>query len=78
MGTDRPALFPLYDPYSALVYGACAADVRLVMTAGVVRVRDGRLTQTDVPALRQALEKALLPFRAATEKYADTLKAKEA
>lgn len=77
VGVDRPALFPLYDPYSALVYGACAADVRLVMTGGVVRVRDGKLTQTNLADLRNALEKALPPFRAAAEKYADTLKTKE-
>ena len=69
VGTDRPSLFPLYDPYSALVYGACAADVRLVMTGGVLRVRDGKLTQTDAASLRRDLERVLPPFRAAAEKY---------
>ena len=73
VGVDRPALFPVYDPYSALVYGACAADVRLVMTGGVLRVRDGKLTQMDLNALRRDLEKAMPPFRAAAEKYADVL-----
>ncbi|MBR5111226.1 MAG: amidohydrolase [Clostridia bacterium] len=74
VGTDRPSLFPLYDPYSALVYGACAADVRLVMTDGVVRVRDGKLTQMDITTIRRELEKALPPFRAAAEKYAASLR----
>ncbi len=73
VGIDRPSLFPLYDPYSALVYGACAADVRLVMTGGVLRVRDGKLTQFDMSTLRQALDNALPPFRAAAKKYAETI-----
>ena len=70
VGTDRPALYPLYNPYSALVYGACAADVRLVMTGGVLRVRDGNLLGRDLSALRNDLESALPPFRRAAEKYA--------
>ena len=73
VGIDRPALFPLYDPYSALVYGACAADVRLVMTGGVIRVRDGKLTRFSLPALRRELENAMPPFRQAAEKYRRTL-----
>ena len=73
VGIERPSLFPLYDPYSALVYGACAADVRLVMTGGVIRVRDGKLAQFDLSVLRKALENALPPFRAAAEKYAATV-----
>ena len=73
VGTDRPALFPLYNPYSALVYGACAADVRLVMTGGVIRVRNGSLLGNDLSVLRSDLESALPPFRRAAEKYADIL-----
>ena len=75
VGIDRPALFPAYDPYSALVYGACAADVRLVMTGGAVRVRDGKLTQMNLSDLRQTLEKAMPSFRAAAEKYTAVLRA---
>ena len=70
----RPSLFPLWDPYSALVYGACAADVSLVMTGGVIRVRDGKLTGADLFSLRQELEAVLLPFRRAAEKYRDVLR----
>ncbi|MBR3019713.1 MAG: amidohydrolase [Clostridia bacterium] len=75
VGIDRPSLFPLYDPYSALVYGACAAAVRLVMTGGTVRVRDGKLAQMDINKLRCELEKAMPPFRAAAEKYAAAIRA---
>ena len=53
-----------------LVYGACAADVRLVMTGGVLRVKDGALTGFDLSVLRNELEKALPAFRRAAEKYA--------
>ena len=73
VSVDRPALFPLYNPYSALVYGACAADVRLVMTGGVIRVRDGRLVSADFSSIRHDLEAALPPFRRAAEKYADMI-----
>ena len=73
VGIDRPALFPMYDAYSALVYGACAADVDLVMTGGVIRVRDGKLTGADLASLRRDLESAMGPFRAAAEKYAPVI-----
>lgn len=73
VSVDRPALFPLYNPYSALVYGACAADVSLVMTGGVIRVRDGRLVSADISSIRHDLEAALPPFRRAAEKYADMI-----
>ncbi len=73
VSVDRPALYPLYNPYSALVYGACAADVSLVMTGGVLRVRDGKLVNANIFSLRNDLEAALPPFRRAAEKYADTI-----
>ena len=73
VSVDRPALYPLYNPYSALVYGACAADVSLVMTGGVNRVRDGRLAHADLSSLRIDLEAALPPFRRAAEKYAEMI-----
>ena len=74
VGVERPSLFPVYDAYSTLVYGACAADVRLVMTGGKVRVRDGRLTELDLSRIRRELEKAMPPFRDAAEKYASVLR----
>lgn len=73
VSVDRPALFPLYNPYSALVYGACAADVRLVMTGGVIRVQNGQLVSADISSIRHDLEAALPPFRRAAEKYADMI-----
>ena len=37
VSTQAPHMFPVYNPYSALVYGANSADVDLVMTGGEVR-----------------------------------------
>lgn len=45
--TDLPRACPLHDPVSHLVYSASAADVDLVLVAGVVRQRNRRLP--DVP-----------------------------
>ncbi len=73
VSVDRPALYPLYNPYSALVYGTCAADISLVMTGGVIRVRDGKLKNADLYTLRNDLEAALPPFRRAAEKYAEMI-----
>ena len=73
VSVDRPSLFPLWDPYSALVYGAGAADVSLVMTGGVIRVREGKLTGADLSSLWRELEAVLVPFRCAAEKYRDVL-----
>lgn len=73
VSTDSPAMYPLYNPYSTLVYGANAADVKLVMTGGIIRVLDGRLAGAELSALRNELESAMPPFRKAAEKYADMI-----
>ena len=71
--TDSPSLFPVYNPYSALVYGASAADVRLVMVSGSVRVRDGHLVGCTLEALREALAAQMGPFMTAAARYADII-----
>ncbi|MBQ9010937.1 MAG: amidohydrolase [Clostridia bacterium] len=70
---EGPSLFPVYNPYSALVYGASAADVSLVMTGGEIRVRNGRLTSVSLADLRDELEAAMPPFRRAAQKYAEII-----
>jgi 5-methylthioadenosine/S-adenosylhomocysteine deaminase len=47
----RPHLTPLYHPHSHLVYAVQAADVRHVMVAGRMLVRDRRLQTVDLEAL---------------------------
>ena len=70
---DGPSLFPAYNPYSALVYGAGARDVALVMTGGQVRVRNGQLTAFDLYDLRSELRTEMPSFQRAAEKYADII-----
>ena len=73
VAVDSPAMFPVYNAYSALVYSANASDVRLTMADGRILAQDGRLTDLDLGAIRQALDDAMGPFRRAAEKYADMI-----
>ena len=41
--TDSPNMFPVYDPYSALVYSANASNVRDVYVAGTCLVQDKKI-----------------------------------
>ena len=70
---DAAHLFPLYNPYSALVYGANASDVSLVMVRGEILVQDHRLTRMDLPSIREKLRGAMGPFLQAAEKYRDII-----
>ena len=45
---------PLYDPYSALVYAASAADTRHVIVDGRIVVEDRRLLTADAAAIKTA------------------------
>ena len=73
VSTRRMNMFPLFNPYAALVYGAGSADVDTVMTGGVIRVRRGRLTQLDEDALRRDLARAMGPFARAAQAYRDMI-----
>lgn len=53
--TDSANMFPVYDPYAALVYSAQAANVRDVYVAGRCLVRDKKLTQADLGRIREEL-----------------------
>ncbi|MGN0773529.1 MAG: amidohydrolase [Candidatus Ventricola sp.] len=71
--TGSVNMFPVYNPYSALVYSANASNVEAVMAGGVLRVRDKRLTQIDLPALRAQLAGAMRAFTASAARYADII-----
>ena len=70
---EGSSMFPVYNPYSALVYSAGARDVSLVMTGGQVRVRNGQLTACELCDLRSELMKEMPSFQRAAEKYADII-----
>ncbi len=66
-------MFPIYNPYSALVYSANAGNVDMVVADGRVLVRDGELTTIDLPKVKADLIKAMEPFMASAEKYRDII-----
>lgn len=71
--TESVNMFPVYNPYSALVYSANASNVQDVMAGGVLRVRDGQLTGIDLPSLRARLGGAMQAFGASAAQYAEII-----
>ncbi|MBQ8161620.1 MAG: amidohydrolase [Clostridia bacterium] len=71
ISTDSPAMFPAYNPYSALVYAAGTQDVSLVMAGGKIVVEDHSLTAFSLKDVRAQLQRAMVPFVEAAEKYPD-------
>lgn len=57
--TDSPNMFPVYDPYSALVYSARADNVRAVYVAGVCLVKNKKLVNQDFDKIRTSLNKKM-------------------
>lgn len=57
--TDSPNMFPVYDPYAALVYSARADNVKDVYVAGKCLVRDKKLVCHDFREIRQNLRKKM-------------------
>lgn len=51
VSTDDPALTPLHDPWSVLVYGANADNVRHTMVAGRLLMRERRIEHLDTEAI---------------------------
>lgn len=54
--TDSANMFPVYDPYSALVYSAGSHNVRDTYVAGQPLVKDKKLVQVDLKQVRKALK----------------------
>ena len=63
LGTD--AFTPLNDPEKHLVYCENGSSIRLVMVAGEIVVRDGRLTRVDEAALRAEIRERVPAYLAA-------------
>lgn len=57
--TDSPNMFPVYDPYSALVYSARAENVREVYVAGRCLVRNKQLIDQDFREIREKLREKM-------------------
>jgi cytosine/adenosine deaminase-related metal-dependent hydrolase len=56
IGTDSPAMAPIYDVYSTLVYAASARDVRTTIVHGQPIVDGGRLLTVDEAEVRKGIE----------------------
>lgn len=57
--TQSANMFPVYDPYSALVYSANSSNVEAVYVAGECLVKDKKLQKADLKELREELQKKM-------------------
>lgn len=57
--TDSPNMFPVYDPYAALVYSARADNVRDVFVAGKCLVRHKKMVSQDFGKIRESLRQKM-------------------
>lgn len=71
--TDSANMFPLYNPYSAIVYSANASNVDSVWVDGEMLVEHHRLLRADLGEERRNLNSAMGAFRKQAEKYADII-----
>jgi 5-methylthioadenosine/S-adenosylhomocysteine deaminase len=55
--TDKPHLYPCYDPYSTLVYSAKGSDVRDVIIGGEVIMEKRRILRLDVHGIMHEIKK---------------------
>ena len=67
--TESVNMFPVYDPYSALVYSAGPSNVDSVWVDGVKLVEGHRLVSADLRRERDALESMMTEFRVRAERY---------
>ena len=73
METESANMFPIYNPFSAIVYSANAANVDCVWVDGELLVKGHRLVKVDLRAERGALEKEMAAFRRQAERFADVI-----
>ncbi len=66
-------MFPVYNPYSAVVYSANAANVDSVWVGGRQVVKEHCLTETEIQKERGNLSAAMTAFQKKAQKYADII-----
>ena len=57
--THSPNMFPVYNPYSALVYSANPSNVEEVYVAGECLVKGKKLVKSDMDEIRKALSEKM-------------------
>lgn len=71
--TESVNMFPLYNPYSAIVYSANASNVDSVWVQGRRLVQGHRLTELDLKQERERLWSEMSGFRSHAGKYQDVI-----
>ena len=71
--TESVNMFPVYNPYSAIVYSANASNVDCVWVAGRQLVEGHKLLHVNLAEERRKLEEAMPAFRQHAEHYRDML-----
>lgn len=66
--TKSAAMFPMFDPYSVLVYSAGPHDVRNTWVDGRQLVRDKQLIKADLFSIRKKLDGEMTEFKLAVER----------
>lgn len=61
--TDSVNMFPIHDPYSAIVYSANPSNVHSVWIDGVQTVSDKKLVHHDLKKIREELDAEMADFR---------------
>jgi len=61
--TDSINMFPVHDPYSAIVYSANPSNVDTVWIDGVMTVQNKKLAHHDLKQIREDLNKEMTEFR---------------
>lgn len=72
--TSAVNMFPVYDPYAAIVYAANASNVHSVWVDGRRLVENHRLTRQNLKSLRGQLEGEMKAFRESAQKSAHVLR----
>ena len=70
---DAMHMFPVHDPYAALVYSANASDVKDVMVNGRMRIRNRQPEGIDVTKMKAELTKLMEDFNKRAKEQADSL-----
>lgn len=71
--TESVNMFPVYNPYSMLVYAANASNVDSVWVDGKCLVGGGKLLCADLASVREELDRAMGAFRDQADAYADMI-----
>ncbi|MBT9776624.1 amidohydrolase family protein [Clostridium sp. MCC353] len=71
--TGSVNMFPVYNPYSALVYSANASNVDTVFVNGKLLVSNKKMVNADLNEIKADLSAAMEPFRKLAAKYEDMI-----